>query len=513
MTERFALPGTHRAEDRRARVIGTPPPSEVVDVTLVLRRRSPIAPRAAAPPMNRFAFAAAHGADFEDVRAVEAFAHRFNLTVTAADPARRTVVLTGSIAALAEAFGATLRLYQSERGTYRGRVGEIYLPSELEGIVVAVFGLDNRPQAMPRFRRRPLAAPRGTAERAFSPVEVAALYGMPAGTGAGETIALIELGGGFSPLDLGAYFDGLGIATPSVTAVAVSGARNDPTGDPNGPDGEVLLDIEVAGAIAPGARVVVYFAPNTDKGFFDAITTALHDHVRHPSIVSISWGGPEAAWTKQALHAYDDAFQDAAALGITVCCAAGDNGSSDGMDDGRSHVDFPASSPHVLACGGTRLEADGHRIRRELVWNEATGGATGGGVSEFFSVPDYQQRVHVPASPNAPHFRGRGVPDVSANADPFTGYRVRIDGHDTVVGGTSAVAPLWAAIIARRNALTGRALGYANPVLYNSASAEAFGDVTSGTNGAFAASRGWDPCTGLGSPRGGKFWRQPSVPA
>jgi kumamolisin len=181
------------------------------------------------------------------------------------------------------------------------------------------------------------------------------------------------------------------------------------------------------------------------------------------------------------------------------------------MDDGRAHVDFPASSPHVLACGGTRLEADGARIRRELVWNEVEGGATGGGISDFFAVPSYQAHARVPASINAPHFHGRGVPDVSGNADPATGYRVRVDGHDTIIGGTSAVAPLWAAIIARRNEASGRPLGYANPALYATMSAEAFRDVTSGSNGAFEASRGWDPCTGLGSPRGGKFWLQPSV--
>jgi kumamolisin len=510
MIERFALPGTHRADDARARIIGTPHPSDIADVTLVLRRRAPMAPGGFAAPMDRLAFAVAHGADRGDVRTVEAFAHRFNLTVTAADLARRTVVVTGTIASLAEAFGATLRLYQSDRGTYRGRIGDIYLPGELDGVVLGVFGLDNRPQAMPRFRRRPHSARAGT-DRSFTPGEVASLYNIPPGTGAGQTIALIELGGGFSPSDLRAYFEGMAVKLPSVTAVAVSGARNEPTGDPNGPDGEVLLDIEVAGAIAPGARIVVYFAPNTDKGFLDAITTALHDHVRNPSIVSISWGGPEAAWTKQALHVYDDAFQDAAALGITVCCAAGDSGSNDGLDDGRAHVDFPASSPHVLACGGTRLEADGSTILRELVWNEADGGSTGGGVSEFFAMPSYQRNARVPASINAPHFRGRGVPDVSGNADPGTGYRVRVDGYETVIGGTSAVAPLWAAIIARRNEASGRPLGYANPALYDVPSAQAFRDVTSGTNGAFTASRGWDPCTGLGSPRGGKFWLQPSV--
>jgi kumamolisin len=512
MIERFALAGSHRPPRFGARIVGQPAPSDPVEVMLVLRRTRPLGTNGFAEPMDRQAFALAHGADHEDVRAVERFAARFNLTVTAVEPARRVVALAGPVAAIAEAFGTTLRLFQDEHGIFRGRSGEIFLPQSLEGVVTGVFGLDNRPQAMPRFRRRPHASSTPRAhDRSFTPAEVAAIYGVPPGTGAGQTIALIELGGGFRPDDIHAYFARLGIAPPAVTAVSVGGAHNAPTGDPNGPDGEVLLDIEVAGAVAPGARIVVYFAPNTDKGFLDAIATAIHDRVRAPSIVSISWGAAEPVWTKQALRAYDDAFQDAGALGVTVCCAAGDGGSEDGVGDGRAHVDFPASSPHVLACGGTRLEAAGGRVEREVVWNEPDGGATGGGVSEIFERPDYQRSTDVPASINAPHFRGRGVPDVAGNADPLTGYEVRVDGHDAVFGGTSAVAPLWAAIIARRNEALARPLGYANPSFYDAASAQAFRDVLSGSNGAYEARKGWDPCTGLGSPHGGKFWLQTSV--
>jgi len=428
------------------------------------------------------------------------------------DLRRRMVTLSGTVAALSEAFGTTLKMYQTEHGTFRGRSGELFLPASLRDVVVAVLGLDNRPQAHPRFRRRPHGPSAEPMPRAFTPTEVAKLYGTPPGTGHGETIAIIELGGGYRPTDLRAYFEALGLPTPSVTSVAVGGGRNAPTGDPSGPDGEVLLDIEVAGAIAPDAHIVVYFAPNTDSGFLDAITTALHDPVRTPTIVSISWGGAEPAWATQALHAFDEAFQDAAALDVTVCCASGDNGSADGIDDGKAHVDFPASSPHVLACGGTRLEASRGEIERETVWNDTPGsGATGGGVSEVFPRPAYQQQSDVPASVNAPHFRGRGVPDVAGNADPATGYEIRVDGQTVVVGGTSAVAPLWAALIARRNETAGRPLGYANPVLYAIASAQAFADVTAGSNGAYRAGRGWDPCTGLGSPRGGGFWVHPSV--
>jgi len=277
-----------------------------------------------------------------------------------------------------------------------------------------------------------------------------------------------------------------------------------PEGDPNSADGEVLLDIEVVGAIAPGAHIVVYFGPNTDQGFLDAITTAVHDTVHKPSVVSISWGGPESSWTAQALRQFDQAFQDAGALGVSVCCASGDDGSTDGTTDGAAHVDFPASSPNVLGCGGTRLESTGGRVTREVVWNAGVGnGASGGGISEAFTLPSYQANAKVPVSVNPAHFRGRGVPDVSGDADPATGYQIFVDGRDAVFGGTSAVAPLWAALIAILNQELGKPVGRLNEKLYAaSAARQALLDITSGDNGAYKAGAGWDACTGLGRPDG-----------
>ena len=265
------------------------------------------------------------------------------------------------------------------------------------------------------------------------PDAVARLYNFPAaGRGAGQTVAIIELGGGYRTSDLTAYFSRLNVSpAPEVTAVSVDGARNQPVGDPGSADGEVLLDIEIVGAIAPGARIAVYFAPNTDQGFLDAITTAVHDGLRQPSIVSISWGGPESTWTPQSLMAYDQAFQDAGLLGVTVCCASGDDGSTDNVNDGAAHVDFPASSPHVLACGGTRLESSGGKISSEVVWNHGAGnGATGGGVSDHFPLPAYQAGAKVPVSVNPSRFKGRGVPDIAGDADPATGYQILVDGKD-----------------------------------------------------------------------------------
>ena len=290
---------------------------------------------------------------------------------------------------------------------------------------------------------------------------------------------------------------------PSITAVSVDGGTNSPG---SSADGEVMLDIEVAGSIAPGANIAVYFAPNTDQGFIDAITDAVHDTTRKPSVVSISWGGSEDSWTQQSQTAMNAALQDAATLGVTVTVAAGDNGSTDGVGDGNLHVDFPASSPYVLACGGTTLQASGATISSEVVWNEIANneGATGGGVSNIFALPAYQTSAGVPAQPQT-GFVGRGVPDVAGDADPTTGYFILVDGQNEVVGGTSAVAPLWAALIALINQQTGTPVGFVNPALYGLESS--FRDITTGNNddsnlGYYSAQPGWDPCTGLGSPNG-----------
>jgi kumamolisin len=372
------------------------------------------------------------------------------------------------------------------------------VPQELSGIIEAVLGLDNRPQARPHFRMRSTGSGAmkhdgAAAPTSFTPMQVASLYGFPQGSGKGQCVAIIELGGGYRAADLNAYFEDLHVGSPRVTAISVDHGKNAPTGKVDGPDGEVMLDIEMVGAIAPAANIVVYFTPNTDAGFLDAVTTAIHDDVNKPSVISISWGGPESTWTAQAMTAMDEAFQAAATLGVTVCVASGDNG---------VHVDFPASSPYVLACGGTTLQASRKAITKEVVWNDGTqGGASGGGISSFFPRPSWQAGRRITQSDGTSAvLTKRGVPDVAGDADPYTGYTVRIDGTDTVIGGTSAVAPLWAGLIARINQTTGTPLGYLNPQLYHKP--QMLRDITHGSNGQFEASTGWDACTGLGSPNG-----------
>jgi kumamolisin len=517
--KQFPLAGSERVPQQGAREVGPANPKEMVDVTIRLRSRAgkkpivdaseftkPIAERTI---LSRHEFEQRHGADPDSIARVESFARQHKLLVKEKSAARRTIILSGTVVAMNEAFGVELKEYEYPGGRYRGRTGPIHLPAELQDVVEGVFGLDNRPQAKPHFRRR---HGRGgvravAANLSYTPVQVAALYNFPTGVdGAGECIALIELGGGYKPTDLSNYWSELKLPeTPTVSAVSVGSGSNKPTGDPDGPDGEVMLDIEVSGSIAPEAKIVVYFTENTDAGFLNAITTAVHDSTNNPSVVSISWGGPESSWTQQAMTSMDEAFQSAAAMGVTVCVAAGDDGSTDGVTDGQNHVDFPASSPNVLACGGTELIASGNTITSETVWNELANneGATGGGISDVFPLPSWQAGVGVPPSANPTHNVGRGVPDVAGDADPTTGYVTLVDGDSEVIGGTSAVAPLWAGLIALINQSIGKPVGFINPLLYKTASTAAdFHEITSGNNGAYSAGPGWNACSGLGSPIG-----------
>ncbi len=518
---RNALKGSERQPLPGAKAVGVAEPAERLEVSVLLRRSNAdvlkervekLANReAAGGHLSREEFDREFCADSADIAAVKKFAAAYGLSVVQEQAGRRTMVLSGTVAQFNAAFGVNLQRFEHPGGSYRGRVGSVQLPDELQGRVEAVLGLDNRPVARPHFRARP--SPGNVHWRAgaggatsFTPLQIASLYNFPPGTGQGECVGIIELGGGERTADLSAYFSALGIGSaPKVTVVSVDHGQNDPTGDPNGPDGEVMLDIEVVGAIAPQANIAVYFAPDTDAGFLDAITTAIHDATNKPSVISISWGGAESSWTQQSLSAFDSAFQAAAAMGITVCVASGDNGSSDGVTNGADHVDFPASSPYALACGGTSIQVSGSAISGESVWNDgAQGGSSGGGVSSVFALPAWQNGLQTTwTSGGSAALTMRGVPDVSGDADPETGYDVRIDGTNTVIGGTSAVAPLWAGLIARINATNGSPVGFINPTLY--ATPAALRDITNGNNGDFAAGPGWDACTGLGSPRGGQI--------
>ncbi len=483
---------------------GSQPPDEMVEISVILKPKHPVPPAQTGEPiLSREEFAARYGADPAAVAKVESFAREYGLKVEEVSLPRRTVTLSGTAAHMSKAFDTQFERCNYRGRDYRARTGPIMLPSDLAPSVEAVLGLDNRDQAKAHFRilgpsdARPLAVPAVS----YSPPQVAQLYSFPSGAdGTGQTVGIIELGGGYKPADLTNYFKSLGLKKqPTVTSVLVDKAKNAPT-NANSADGEVLLDIEVIGGIAPGAKIVVYFAPNTSRGFQDALTTAIHDATNKPSAISISWGGPESTWTAQSMTAFDTAAQAAAALGVTICAASGDDGSSDGVTDGKNHVDFPASSPHVLACGGTDLQSANGAITSETAWNDgAQGGASGGGFSTQFPMPTWQTSAKI----KAPSGAGRGVPDVAGDADPNTGYNVLVDGQKLVIGGTSAVAPLWSGLIALLNQKLGKPVGFFQPMLYALPTADkAFRDITSGNNGAYSAGTGWDPVTGLGSPNG-----------
>lgn len=493
MADRWIVPGSARRA-LPGQVLGDAEGSEELLATVFVRSKSSEAP----PPgaLSRQAFTERYGADPADLAKVAAFARAHGLSVVESSEARRSIVLRGTVAAMNAAFGVTLKRCRSGEMTYRGREGELSVPSDLAHVVVAVLGLDNRPQAEARVR---IAAEPATS---FAPPQIAQVYDFPAGLdGSGQTIGIVELGGGFSQSDFATYLSGLGVKPSTVTVVSVDGAASTP-GQDNNADVEVMLDAEIAGAIAPGAAIVMYFAPNTDQGFLDAVTTAVHDQTHKPSIVSISWGAPESSWTAQAQTALNQAISAAAAVAVTVCIASGDGGSADGVSDGKAHVDFPASSPYALGCGGTTLSASGSAISSESAWNDS-----GGGVSSVFALPSWQSTSNVPPAPTSTG--GRGVPDVAGDADPNSGYQIRVDGQSLVAGGTSAVAPLWAALIALLNQRAGKPLGFLNPQLYSvpgyPASPGPFHDVTTGSNGAYSAATGWDPCTGLGTPDGARL--------
>lgn len=497
-TRRVKLPGSER-QPIGSRV-GALSDDEIIEVSVILKPKSPVKiPRPRGPVMSREEFAAKCGADPAAIEKVRAFAREHGLTVGEVSVARRTVKLKGTAANMSLAFGIQLEQYGYEGQDYRARIGTIEVPEDVGESVEAILGLDNRPQARAHFRIRTETA-NAASSVSYTPRQVASLYQFPLNVdGTGQTVGILELGGGYKAADLKNYFSGLGIKEPEVVSVSVDGGKNTPT-NANSSDAEVLLDIEVIGSIAPGAKIVVYFAPNTDQGFQDGLTTAIHDTTYKPSVISISWGGAESTWTAQAMTALDSAAQDAAALGVTICAASGDSGSGDGVTDGVNHVDFPASSPHILGCGGTSLQSANGAIESETVWNDGTqGGATGGGYSAQFPLPSWQASDKIKPPANL----GRGVPDVAGDADPETGYQVLVDGQSLVIGGTSAVAPLWSGLIALLNEKLGKPVGFLQPVLYGlPASDDALHDITQGSNGAYSAGPGWDACTGLGSPDG-----------
>jgi kumamolisin len=519
------LNGSKRELLPNSRATGACDLSEIVSLTIRVRSvgdpmdlvqrahelgRTPVAERRY---LTHAELAEQYGAAEPDLDAICQFASRHDLVVVRRSAVERTVVLKGQLRQLIAAFHADVGLYHHSTGAYRGRHGEIAIPRELGDIVTGVFGFDTRRRHRTRHPNGGRAAGPG-AHSGVIATEYAARYRFPTESngvkldGAGQTIALIELGGGYRTSDLEAFFADAGVAMPHITAVSVDHADNAPT-TASSADAEVMMDIEIAGVVAPSASLAVYFGPNSDKGFLDALGAAVHDTARKPGVISISWGAPEAATDRQGIQAFHEICAAAANLGITVCVAAGDHGCADrgaGDWDGKIHVDHPACDELVLGCGGTQIDGG-----VDVVWNDGTpfdasggggGWATGGGISQVFDVPAYQQGMKLP-EPLHGGKPGRGVPDIAMSA---TNYFMRVDGMEGAAGGTSAVAPLMAGLIARLNQAKNKNLGFINPLLYKNPSM--LTDVTHGTNAiehgppGYQAAAGWDACTGLGTPDG-----------
>jgi kumamolisin len=474
--------------------------------------------------LSRHALAGDYGSDPKAVAAIEAFAKAHHLVVTRDDRAAARIGLAGTVANLSAAFGVTLFDYtHASLGDFHARTGTVHLPAGLAGSVTGVFGFSNYRILRRELKTYPKAEVKATSARPwFIPTELAPIYGFPEANAQSQCIGVLEFGGGVETADVTSYFKKIGQPAPDIKVIGLDGITSDPSADPDSTT-EVMLDVDVVGALGAGARIAVYFSTFDEKGLVDALGKVVEDSTNDPSVVSISWGwaenesdGSSVLWSQGAIDHCNESFLAAAHLGITVCVSTGDDGAEAQIKDGRAHVNFPASSPYVLAVGGTTLhvakDAKGHEKITEVVWNDGPGSGTGGGVSDDTPVPSWQAGK-VPVSINPGHFAGRAIPDVAANADPQTGYLTMSGGKLNIVGGTSASAPLWASLIVRINALLGARVGNFNALLYSTIGpAGTLRDITSGDNdtdglldGHYQAGPGWDACTGWGSPNGAEL--------
>jgi kumamolisin len=457
-----------------------------------------------------------YGSTAEDLAAVQAFAAGHGLQVVEASAARRVVELSGSVEAFGRAFGVLFRLFDSPRRPYRTHDGPIAIPRELHGVVEDVIGLDDRPLMQPH------AAAGGLDKLCYvDPRTIAAYYQFPSGlTGAGQCIAVLQFGGGYHQSDLETYFSLRGLKMPETVLVELGGQTNQPADcqtvlecaqclgllPASGPTNlnsltalstiECAIDLELLGTLAPGARLVTYLAPGGAQGLYAAFSKAIFDKDNSPSVINCSWGAPESGNPQSTTLALDSLFQHAALKGVTICASAGDFGDGT-VKYGKPTPQFPASSPHVLACGGSSVPVD---LSRETSWYDVApdlpGAMSGGyGYSQVFAVPSWQKEAGIGSTQ-------RAYPDVAAKADMVGGYDVVVDGLDFPIGGTSVAAPMWAALVALINERLGRPTGLLGPSLYTKPFAQAVRDITESGGGPCTPSPGWDLCTGLGSPVG-----------
>lgn len=520
-SERKPLPG--------AVATGRTNANATIEVSIKLRRKRALPELTGRPSaiITRQQLRDTYGASQADIDKLVQTLKPFGLSVVQESLASRTVSLRGPVSAMEAAFQVKLFNYAHAGGSYRGRVGAVQIPVGLKDVVQGVFGLDNRQVA--RRRRQPVrenthARLASVPSAWYTPSELASHYNFPPGDGSGQTVGLLEFGGGFFANDLKKFCALAKIPNPpTVTAVSTDGT---PTDSRDGAEGEVMLDVEVVAGVCPKAHIVVYFANWSEQGWLTILDAAVQDQTNNPTVLSISWGNAEDTdvWTKQAMEQINQTLQDAAMIGVTVCVAAGDDGSSDAVSDGLAHVDFPSSSPFALAVGGTTIPAKGVQ-QPDILWKEGdglrsdNGGSTGGGVSAIFPRPNWQSNISI-QSVNPGAIVGRCIPDLAANADwNASPYLLVVDGQPQPNGGTSAASPLVASLLTLINSTRtpGKPVGYITPVLYQPngnggtpPGAIACTDVQSGDNntdsiGGYSAGPGYDAASGWGTPNGVKL--------
>jgi kumamolisin len=523
--------GSRRVVMPGAKALGPANQHAVIDVLVKVRRKKEIGDLENRPTtaITRDAVGSDYGASDDDLKLVADTFRKLGLHVVSTDAATRSVDLSGTVEEMEKAFQVKLFDYEHPDGNYRGRVGDVYVPAALHDIVTGVFGLDDRRVARRRrvqhVHHHAAKEPSSVPSSWYVPATLGARYNFPPGDGSGQAAGLLEFGGGYFPADLQRFCGLAGVSQPTVVPISVDGTS---TSAKDGAEGEVMLDIEVIAGLCPKATIPVYFAHWGEKGWIKALDAAVHDMKNKPSVISASWGSPEDTdiWTGQAMTEINETLKDAAMAGVTVCIAAGDDGSSDADQDGHAHVDFPSSSPYVLAVGGTTIPKKTAPLP-DLVWFEGDGlrqpnnpnsGSTGGGVSSVFTRPAWQKGISV-TSVNPGAIVGRVTPDVAANADwTASPYLLCVDGGSEPNGGTSAASPLVAAMVTLINGQLGGGakVGYLTPLLYQPGpGGQAIGgsactDIVSGGNktaqaGGYTAQRGYDAVSGWGTPDGMKL--------
>ena len=527
----IVLPGSKRGKHQEATVVGKVNPKEQITVTINLAGpKLPDADEYVGQRLTPEEFTQKFSAKKEDADAVAAALKKYGLKVGDVSLTNRSMSATGTAAAMEAAFQPNLVLMRSARqGQFRGRQGSLMIPAELKGLVTGVFGLDNR--RMARRKSTATAATSVGSLQPLTPIDLQQRYNFPAGDAAGQKIAVAEFGGGYFADDTAAYCKKFGLPTPSVKAIPVDAPaftlqqilglplsqRREQLGD----SGEVMMDVQVIAGLCPGAEISVYFSSFDQRGWVDLLNQVTNDP---PVVLSVSWGLAEddGSWSSNAIDAINDRLNALRLLGVTTCVSSGDDGSGDQVADNAGHVDFPSSSPHVLSVGGSMLVKSGGNVD-EVTWFEEPGqragggGASGGGVSTVNPRPSYQN-VKI-KSINSGSIDGRVIPDVAALAGaPF--YDLIFVGKDAPNGGTSASAPLWAALIARINVKlpAAKQQRFITPLLYQKDTSGkpigkvALRDVTKGQNASspnpgrgYKAGVGFDAVTGWGLPDGVKL--------